>query len=77
MTSQYRGVRLFNVMMAFQSFAGQPLRAMDASSALTHGELDLIEGSLRKIAAYLSNEDPNEWPELHMLANDIEKWLRA
>lgn len=70
-------VRFYNILMAFQHFAGKPLRATDAAKMLTLQELDCMEAGLRRLANYYRNEPRDQFPELHKLAEQIEKSLDA
>jgi len=69
-------LRLFNIIMAFQHFAGKSLRATDCADALTDADLDALENSLRKMAERMRQENTDRWPDMHMLASQIEMELR-
>lgn len=73
--SEHPSVRFYNILMGFQVFAGKSLRATDHAEVLTSAELDAMEAGLRRMAVSLRKEDANEWPDLHKLADQINKWL--
>lgn len=68
--------RFMEVVMAFQRFAGKPLRAIDSAKALSEEQLDAMESGLLAAADALLKEDAGEWPELHALGCEILKRIR-
>lgn len=72
-TPRDKGERFFHIVMAWQYFAGKPLKALDAGDVLTHTQLTCIEDSLRDIARVLKESDPEQWADLHKLATQIEE----
>lgn len=70
------GVRFLGIVMAWQHFAGKPLRALDAHEVLTLQELDSLELMLKKMSASLVQHDPQgEYGELHSLGVEINRHL--
>lgn len=68
-------VQFYNIICAWQHFAGKPLRVTDHASVLMQHQLSEMEVSLRALCHSFRTEDPNQWPELHQLADQVEKDL--
>lgn len=73
--TQHKGIRFYNLICTWQHFVGKSLVIIDAEEVLTEEDLRQAEDLLRKIAGWCRTEDPTEWPELHKLADEVEKCL--
>ena len=67
--------RFYKCIVAFTHFAGKPLKVTDHADALTDTHLDKIEEALQLVASSFRNENKEKWPELHKLADEIERAL--
>ena len=67
-----KAMTAYNVIAAFQHFAGKPLRALDAVEDLPDADILAMVRILRNIASNLRTESETDWPELHRLAERIE-----
>jgi hypothetical protein len=65
----------FHIVMAFQHFAGKPLRALDGAPVLSEQDINTLKDILQKQVNHLRTEDPVQWRELHDLAFKIEEHL--
>lgn len=74
-TATNRHTRLYNIICAWQHFAGKPLRVTDAADVMTAEDLTIAENCLRRLANRFVKEDKQEWPELHKLAEQIHETL--
>lgn len=73
-----KAVRIFPLIMAFQAFAGKPLKATETANVLTNAELDTMQRSLQKIAAEARLIASTQgWPDLAKMADEIEKHVGA
>lgn len=74
-----KSVRLYDIIQAFQAFAGKSLKCTDCADALLGVDIGVIEVSLRKMAKEarrIATEDP-QFPDLLRLADEIEKRVGA
>ena len=67
---------VYPLIVAFQHFAGKPLKVLDAVEAIDVEVLNTCQNMLLEIARNLRREDQNEWPDCHKLANQIEEALQ-
>jgi hypothetical protein len=67
--------RLYKIFMAMSHFPGKSLKVTDSADALTEQELDTVERVFYKIAKWCGELDPQEWADLHKLADAINKYI--
>lgn len=67
--------RFLNVLFAFQAFAGKSMKAIDSAEALSDADLHGMECGLLRMALSLKQEDKSRFPDLHELAEKIQRKL--
>ena len=67
--------RFYNIIMAFHSFAGMPLKITDAAPTIDEETYEAVERFLSKCAEFAANNANDEFPELATLARAIKTKL--
>lgn len=69
--------KLFGIMMAFQKFGGKSMKATECADHIPTQTLEDIEYTLFSMCDALREESVTKFADLHRLADDIERSLRA